>query len=62
MNPLAVVALLILTPAALGSLHQLVTVGISPVSILGVVALLGVVGAVKRLVDDRREFRADGLG
>jgi hypothetical protein len=62
MNPLAVVALVILTPLALGSLYGLVTVGFSAMTVLGFVALLGVIGATKRIADDRREARSDDLG
>lgn len=62
MNPLAVIAIVVLTPLALGSIYQVVTVGFSPFHVLGLVALLGVIGAIKRIVDDRREAGADHLG
>lgn len=54
-NPLALLALVLLTPLAIGSLYQALTAGLSPISALGLVAWLGVIGAVKRIVDDRRE-------
>ena len=52
------VALIFFTPLFLGSVYQAATVGFSPINILGVIALLGMVGAVNRLRDDRREQRS----
>jgi hypothetical protein len=44
----------LLAPLAIGSMYQAATAGLSPFSAIGLVALLGVIGAVKRIVDDRR--------
>jgi uncharacterized membrane protein len=54
-NPVALLAVILLAPLAVGSIYQIVTVGVSPFHLIGLLALVGLVGAVKRLRDDRDE-------
>ena len=48
------VVIVVLAPLALGGLVQLAVGNASPVLILAVIAWLGIAGAVKRIVEDRR--------
>ena len=48
------VVLVVLAPLALGGLVQVATGTVSPVLILSGLAWVGVAGAVKRIVEDRR--------
>lgn len=50
--PFIVIA--VLAPLAVGGLIQLGTGAISPVLALSALAWLGIVGAIKRIVEDRR--------
>jgi hypothetical protein len=48
------VVVVVLAPLAVGGLIQLATGAISPVLILSLLAWLGIVGAVRRIIEDRR--------
>lgn len=48
------IVIVVLAPLAVGGVIQLATGAISPVLILSVLAWLGIVGAVKRIIEDRR--------
>ena len=48
------IVIVVLAPLAVGGLIQLATGAISPVLILSVLAWLGIVGASKRIIEDRR--------
>lgn len=48
------VVIIVLAPLALGGLVQLAVGNVSPVLILAVIAWLGIAGAVKRIIEDRR--------
>jgi uncharacterized membrane protein len=55
-NPWALAALVLLVPLAAGSIYQTATAGFSPFHVVGLIALLGIAGAVKRIRDDRRDM------
>ena len=55
MNPLAVVAIIVFTPLVVGSIYQAFTAGLSPFHVLGLVGLVGIGAAIRRIRDDRRE-------
>lgn len=48
------IVIVVLAPLAIGGLIQLATGAVSPILILSVLAWLGIVGAVKRIIEDRR--------
>lgn len=48
------IVIVVLAPLAVGGLIQLTTGALSPVLILSALAWLGIAGAVKRIVEDRR--------
>lgn len=48
------IVIVVLAPLAVGGLIQLAIGVISPVLILSVLAWLGIIGAIKRIIGDRR--------
>ena len=56
------IVIVLLAPLALGGLLQVATGAVGPTLILTVLAWLGIVGAVKRIVEDRRESKGNHVG